>query len=65
MWHKQLNHIYTCHICAKGFSDSNSNETVTDKKLKFLQNSLKFDIPIKDCNFWQDLERDKPTPFAL
>ena len=31
MWCAADNHNYMCHICAKGFSDSNFNEALIDK----------------------------------
>ena len=31
IWCVVVNHNYTCHICAKGFGDSNLNKAVIDK----------------------------------
>ena len=35
MWHAADNHNYMCHICAKGFLDSNFNQAVIDKISNF------------------------------
>ena len=31
IWYAEDNHSYMCHVCAKGFLDSNFNEAVIDK----------------------------------
>ena len=35
MWCAADNYSYTCHICAKGFLDSNFNQAVIDKISNF------------------------------
>ena len=30
IWYAEDNHSYMCHICAKGFLDSNFNEAIID-----------------------------------
>ena len=38
MWCAADNQNYMCHICAKGFLESNFNEAVIEKNVNFLQN---------------------------
>ena len=42
MWCAEDNHSYMCHICAKGFLDSNFNEAVFDKISIFHEISSNF-----------------------
>ena len=37
IWYAEDNHIYMCHICAKGILDSNFNEAVIDTKHHFFK----------------------------
>ena len=42
IWCATDKHSYTCHVCAKGFLDSNFNEAVIDKVSNFHEIAPKF-----------------------
>ena len=47
MWCAADNHNYICHICAKGFLDSNFNKAVIDKISNFHEIAPNFTYSLK------------------
>ena len=65
MWCAEDNHSYMCHICAKGFLDSNFNEAVIDKNIHFSRKCPKFLIFTQIINFKVQLDCFRPTASTL
>ena len=65
MWCAADNHNYMCHICAKGFLDSNLNEAVIDKMSNFHEIAPNFTYPHKIIIFNLWLEFFRPTVSSL
>ena len=51
MWCAADNHNYMCHICAKGFLDSNFNKAVIYQKYQIFMKLPQISHIHKNCNF--------------